>query len=138
MPERPKLCPEEECKPFFNKLNEEWREKGGSGTCVGIMDESVKFVYKEVEHVNDCSYCVFTPLKGVIRFMINGGDLWGDIVMFTKLLDKIEPIECSVCDAKGRFLNRYVVVDKVRYCYRCALRLGLYEWDEKDKRYVFV
>lgn len=139
MTKRPKLCPEKNCKPVWNKLDDEWWIKGGSGACVGILKDPVKFVYKEIVHVNDYCWCEFTPLKGVVKFMKNFDDAWGDFLMLTTIMDKLRPRYCKECGFISRKEDSIVYkLDEGDYCQKCMVRLGKVEWLPDEKRYAPV
>lgn len=42
--------------------------------CFGKMGRKVTFVYDGEEHTNDFNRCVYTPLKGLLRFQENATD----------------------------------------------------------------
>jgi hypothetical protein len=85
---RPAGCPEPRCMPVFQRPSPPFLVEPGapddrrqlppgeSMFCWGCMAAPVTFTYDGVEHTNDLSACVFTPLKGVIRFQENENDWW--------------------------------------------------------------
>jgi hypothetical protein len=132
---RPSLCPEKCCKPFWNMFPEEEIQKGYSGDCLGIMGD-VKFIYKEAEHINNWSHCIFTPLKGMIRYQINSGDAWRIYLLMGAILDKEKPLVCEECGFQKRAFGETVIKYTDRsLCPVCAFRLGRREWNTEEKRY---
>ena len=72
--ERPWCCPEPRCKPL-EQVGEPKRDSPGeSWFCLGCMPEPTTFVYDGCSHTNDLNTCVYSPLKGVIRFQENADD----------------------------------------------------------------
>ena len=143
MAKRPRLCVENECQPLCNMMDQtpdDYIEKGGSGDCIGFLDPPVTFIYKETTHTNNLSHCVFTPLKGMIRYQINAGDAWRIYLLMAMLLDKDNPLVCDECGPKTRKFAETVVLypDKTRLCRLCSLRLGKMEYLPDEKRYAPV
>lgn len=144
MTKRPKLCPEKDCTPFWNMIDQDRKDdyigKGGSGDCVGILKDPVTFIYKETTHTNNMSHCIFTPLKGMIRFQINMDDAWRIYLLMGALMDKEKPLICDECGPVRRSSGETVIIydDKTRLCRLCALRLGKSEWLPDEKRYAPV
>ena len=143
MAKRPKFCIEKECKPLCNMMDqgdEDYIGKGGSGACVGILKKPVTFVYKETTHTNNMSHCIFTPLKGMIRYQINVDDAWRIYLLMAMLMDKEKPFVCDECGPKTRKFGETIIVykDKTRLCKLCALRLGKSEWLPDEKSYAPV
>jgi len=149
---RPKLCPcPRTCSPIFNSMVADTRirdqeadmSQGYSGECVGRMSEAVEFIYGGSPHKNDLNRCVFTPLKGIIRFQECTGDIWSSIIVLTEVLSKLQPIECCECGESSRLsahFHQLIPPEHFRpnmtpeefnnaprkiYCSECAVRLGL-------------
>jgi len=111
--------------------------EGHSFSCFGKIKRPIKFIHGggATEHLNDYSFCIYTPLKGIIRFFINADDAWADIIGLTKILDEVWPLKCKACGTSGRLGMRYTIIDKDQYCVLCALRLGKIKWHPRSKRY---
>lgn len=76
MKNRPWCCCEHCCTPlmtFHDHVDITKQESGKSIFCWG-KNTNIKFTYNEVEHNNDLNLCVYTPLKGCIRFQTNKED----------------------------------------------------------------
>jgi hypothetical protein len=123
---RPPLCPcANSCQPVYNTLADDDRMKTGdlnegySGDCIGCGDKSV-FVVGGQTHTNDMNHCVFTPLKGVIRFQVNREDVYGMLHMAQSVLhDLAEPPRvCSKCGARHRFTH-WIRTGETLLCCRC-------------------
>lgn len=119
--------------------------QGYSGDCVGKMSEAVEFIYGGASHRNDVNVCVFTPLKGIIRFQETAEDLWSSIILRRAALDKLNPIKCCYCGEDSRLSAHFMgLVDpewlaahpnhtpeeynsapRKTYCQMCAVYLGL-------------
>lgn len=50
-------------------------EKGQSWDCVGQLPTPHKFWWRETEHVNSHSWCLYTPMKGVMKLLIRTSDV---------------------------------------------------------------
>ena len=135
---RPFCCPDpQKCvpihiSPFF--VNKELTA-GYSASCYGYCSEK-RFIYDQVEHVNDISHCVITPLKGVIRFFNNIDDffldLW-DIKSVLKLLR--QPKICSECQADELRADIVTYIDETILCNLCAVRIGRLHYNAATKLY---
>jgi len=73
---RPWCCLEHRCKCLFKipSDNSPVLTPGKSILCAGMMKEAVEFEYDKEKHKNDLSLCIYTPLKGMIRFQTNESD----------------------------------------------------------------
>lgn len=123
---RPPLCPcPQSCRPLYNALADDPRLKTGdlnegySGDCIGKADESV-YVVGGQQHTNDMNHCVFTPLKGVIRFQVNREDVYGMMHMAQAVLHDLAnpPRVCEGCGTSQRFTHWIRTGDKLLCC-RC-------------------
>lgn len=123
---RPHLCPcSKSCTPLYNSLAEDDRvvsgdlNEGYSGDCIGKGDESV-YVVGGQTHTNDMNHCVFTPLKGVIRFQINKEDVYGMLHMAKAVLTDLEDPQrvCARCGIRGRWVH-WVRTSDVLLCCKC-------------------
>lgn len=120
--ERPKLCPcPRTCDPIWNGMVSDPRIKdeeadmsqGYSGECIGKMKEPIAFIYGGAEHRNDCNRCVFTPLKGIIRFQENWEDLGSSILLMEHALEILRPIKCEYCGEESRHSTKFLhLVDR--------------------------
>jgi len=130
---RTSFCLDKFCKPLWHSA--ENIEEGFSSVCVGKLREPFIFKFRKVEHKNDYSYCIYTPLKGVVRLYVNAGDAWTDKIALTRILDDFRPLKCKECGTKGRLSNFYVQIGNETYCELCALRLEKIKWHPKSKQY---
>lgn len=69
---------------------------GYSGECMGRMAAPIEFIYNGIPHRNDLNRCVFTPLKGIIRFQENISDLQASAEMLRRVLRQL-----AASDEKG-------------------------------------
>lgn len=159
---RPKLCPcKRTCSPIWNSMAVDSRIKdeeadmnqGYSGECIGRMEPPVEFIYGGNLHRNEINHCHFTPLKGIIRYQECADDLWGSLILISRALDVLRPIQCTECGQCGRLSSHYwhlVPPESYReemspdefnaaprkvYCDGCAVRLGLLKWHDAERRY---
>lgn len=73
---RPPFCVIKQCKPVaVHSCTANGHADGNSGFCLGEMKKPEKWKSEAVEHVNDICFCVYTPFKGWVRFVVNDGDL---------------------------------------------------------------
>lgn len=134
--ERPRTCFDSKCKIMWCNYSAQHIEDGGSFQCFGKMEKPHMFTFEKTEHINEYSHCVFTPLKGHIRFFINENDAWTMFIGAGKVMDKQSPWVCKECGPTSRREGPLIVFEKgEEYCYRCALRLGKITWDPNEKRY---
>lgn len=149
---RPRLCPcARTCTPIWNSMvcddrikdEEADMNQGYSGECVGRMNEAVEFIYGGAPHKNEFNRCVFTPLKGIIRFQECADDFWSSIILLSRALDKTHPLQCCECGEDSRTsthfhhlvppeifhanmsAEEYNKAPRKIYCSECAVRLGL-------------
>ena len=105
--------------------------------CVGRLKEPHEFVWKQITHRNEYCHCIFTPLKGMIKFLLTALDADATIGLMQVVLDDAKPAICVGCGAKGHVgaAGFYMMHDKV-YCPFCILRVsGVVTWD--GERYVW-
>ena len=136
---RPPLCPcKETCSPLWNGLADDSRLKTGdlnegySGDCVG-KSKPLEYVVGGQVHINDMNQCIFTPLKGVIRFQIEKGDIEAMLMMCKAVLHEIDPLNCEHCGAGRRFAHYIMGKDGKRLCCNCRremLKEGLSDAEE--------
>ena len=69
-----KVCPRGDCVRLYCVGSDEWVERGGSLFCVGRLSGVDVQVFGEVEHRNDYAFCVYSPKKGLVGFLINAND----------------------------------------------------------------
>lgn len=134
---RPKTCFDPNCKILWSNYNKEAIEEGFSFDCFGKMQHPHLFTAEKCEHVNEYSHCIFTPLKGHIRFFINEDDAWAMYQGCARVMDDHSPWVCKECGPITRRGDTLIVFKKgeEEYCYRCAVRLGKITWHPEEKRY---
>ncbi|MFQ6077172.1 MAG: hypothetical protein ACE5Z5_13750 [Candidatus Bathyarchaeia archaeon] len=133
---RPHLCPDESCEVLRTDYSREVFDKGASYTCFGKMRDPHIFVAKKTEHLNEYSFCYYTPLKGHVRFFINADDAWSDFLGFAAIMDHANPLSCDECGPINRSSNvLWHFRDGSKLCSMCAVRLGKVRWHEKERRY---
>ncbi len=75
-PRRPPFCILKQCKPVaVHVYAAEKHAAGWSGYCIGENTQPETWVTGTVEHVNDICFCIYTPFKGWVRFVVNEDDL---------------------------------------------------------------
>ncbi|MEW6448904.1 MAG: hypothetical protein AB1426_12635 [Bacillota bacterium] len=73
---RPPFCVIRKCRPVaVHGCTAKGHASGESGFCIGKMSEAEVWTAETVEHVNDICFCVYTPFKGWVRFVVNEMDL---------------------------------------------------------------
>lgn len=132
---KPKLCPDDRCELIFTDFDNAFFEKGYSFNCVGKLAEPHEFQWREVTHRNTHSHCIYSPLKGLTRFLITPEDAWETYVMMANLLKVAMPYQCSECGETDRIGHSYQKVGEKLYCQRCCVRLGIWCWDRQ--RYIY-
>lgn len=96
------------------------------------MPDSVVWKAKQVVHDNNYSHCLYTPFKGILRFMINAGDALLFYWMMGKILEDAYHTQCCECGDTDRTSMNYLHINNKDYCQRCATRLGILRWDGKQ------
>jgi len=132
---RPKICPDKSCEVMFNDYLARNFKRGASFHCWGKMSKQIEFISGKTEHLNEYSHCVYTPLKGLIRFFVNADDAWTDIVGNSKLLDHAKPIKCKECGESSRLAARFLIFGDGTYCQLCAYRLNKIRYHGEERRY---
>lgn len=75
-PRRPPFCILKQCKSVAaHGYTAEEHAAGWSGYCIGENSKPETWTAGQVEHVNDICFCIYTPFKGWIRFVVNEDDL---------------------------------------------------------------
>uniref|UniRef100_A0A6M3MBQ7 Uncharacterized protein n=1 Tax=viral metagenome TaxID=1070528 RepID=A0A6M3MBQ7_9ZZZZ len=134
----PKYCFDENCRIMWVNYSEEHHKKGWSYFCFGKLNSPHRFVEKECEHINDYCYCVYTPLKGALRFFINKGDAWIYQLGMCSILNDAEPLVCDECGIINRVGSTVIhIADGVKLCPMCAVRTGIKKWDSENKKYIY-
>ena len=134
---RPIYCFDKTCKMLFKIYDEDAHNDGYSYFCFGKLKEPHVFTEKQCRHVNDYCYCVYTPLKGALRFFINKGDAWIYQIGVCKIQDDADPLYCDECGFISRLGSTVIHYnDGSKLCPLCSLRLGKKEWIEKTKKYI--
>ncbi|MEW6573140.1 MAG: hypothetical protein AB1374_05855 [Bacillota bacterium] len=73
---RPRFCVITKCRPVaVHGCAVKGHAPGESGFCIGKMTKAEVWTAETVEHVNDICFCVYTPFKGWVRFVVNEADL---------------------------------------------------------------
>ncbi len=123
---RPLICPcKETCTPIWNGLAFDTRiitgdlNEGYSGDCIG-KSQLLTYTVGGNEHVNDMNQCIFTPLKGIIRMMINLGDIEAMYMMSQSVLSELNPIPCDGCGVDARKF-RLKDFNGKKFCINCEL-----------------
>lgn len=133
---RPTICPDDKCGIIFTDFDKAYFDKGFSFNCVGQLAEPHEFQWREITHRNTHSHCIYTPLKGLSRFLITPEDAWGSQVAMAQILKVGMPIKCDECGETDRIGTTYLKVGAKYYCTRCCVRLGIWRWD--GQRYILT
>lgn len=97
---KPWICPEPCCCPVYQAKDSDYSditisESGHSFLCLGRMRSFIEFSYNRVLHQNYLSTCMYTPLKGLIRFQENKADWQLLKTSYERALEKLKEIEDS-------------------------------------------
>lgn len=122
---RPPLCPcPVSCQPMYNSMADDDRlkvgdlDEGYSGECIGKAQPTEYVVGGQVHH-NDMNHCVFTPLKGVIRFQINPEDVVGMMHMCQAVQAALNPDrQCAICGTTILWTH-WISLDGKLFCCQC-------------------
>jgi hypothetical protein len=98
--------------------------EGYSGDCIG-KSVALRYVVGGHEHINDMNHCIFTPLKGVLRFQINLDDVSAMLHMSQSVIAELDlPRVCEDCGQKRTSAHWHFIVaadDRTR-CAECHYR----------------
>lgn len=131
---RPTICPDSKCQVLWSNFLSTSFEEGYSFDCVGKLAEPHEFRWREVTHINEYCYCVYTPLKGLTRWLMAALDAEGSRHMMEMILRDAKPLVCSECGEKG-FAGLFWQFGEKVYCAFCLVRKGIVRWE--DNRYVW-
>jgi hypothetical protein len=131
---RPRICPDLQCELLWSDFLPSALEQGYSFSCIGRLDKPHEFVWREVVHRNDFCFCQYTPLKGMIKFLMNKEDIEHEIAVLGVALRAIKMEQCAGCGGEGPYFH---TVGAKSYCPMCALRIGLFNWDAESRIYVW-
>ncbi len=131
---RPRTCLDSECEVLWSDFLPEYAEKGYSFQCIGKLIKPHEFIWKEVTHRNDFCLCLYSPLKGAIKFLMDINDIREQMALLNMALKSVGKVLCSECGGEGVY---YHTVGEKNYCPMCALRIGLFYWDKESKIYVW-
>lgn len=97
---RPWICAEMSCCPIFQGKDSDNPDitipsAGHSFICLGRMKKFIEFTYDGTLHQNYLSTCMYTPLKGLIRFQENKADWQLLKTVYERALEKLKEIEDS-------------------------------------------
>jgi len=135
---RPHICLDESCFMLWTAYRREYFDEGGSFECWGRLTETHEFQHKKTTHRNTHSHCIFTPLKGMIRFFLNDEDAWADIQGYRAIIrDCKEPWVCEGCEVHGDSARSGITQysDDRKLCDRCSIREGYYYFDEEERKW---
>lgn len=119
---RPIFCYDKNCKVIYSTFQQEHFDEGYSFFCYGKLKKPHLFIEREAKHFNQLSHCYYTPLKGMIRFFVTIGDLWGEINAKLVVMNKLQPLgKCYQCKKKlYRRVESCVVLNcKRKLCSQC-------------------
>jgi hypothetical protein len=108
---RPDTCIDKQCGFIYSSFDKDRNdiEKGFSYFCYGKLPGNhigADFKHIDAQHDNDISHCIYTPLKGIIRFFVNKDDLWIELLGMMMTLDKLHPIgKCVKCGEEIKRFN---------------------------------
>lgn len=141
--QRPLLCPcPVSCTPIRNEFIREDDSQvqdlteGISGECYGRASQTREFIVGGIHHKNTLNHCIFTPLKGVLQFQECEGDLESYIMLANRVLQEINPIQCTECGG-DRVFSRFVFLgmNNPVLCEKCAVRLRFLQWSPDTRKY---
>jgi len=136
---RPHICLDESCFMLFTSYRREYFDEGGSFECWGRLTKTHEFQHEETTHRNTHSHCIFTPLKGMIRFFLNAEDAWMDIQGYqTVIRDCKKPWVCEACGVRGDSTRSGVTQysDDRRLCDMCSVREEYRRFDEEKGKWM--
>lgn len=73
--DRPTFCTIEDCQVIHNNFDHSRLKRGGSCFCCGRNSQVIVWQAGETIHPNDINFCIYTPFKGWIRFLMCEPDI---------------------------------------------------------------
>jgi hypothetical protein len=97
---RPWICPEPCCCPIFQAKDSDYEDisvanSGQSFLCFGKLSKPIEFTYNGVNHKNDLGTCMYSALKGIIRYQENKADWEWLGKSYGRALEKLREIESA-------------------------------------------
>ena len=71
---RPCICPDLDCKMLVSTFDSQLFKQGYSFHCIGVLPEAHSVQWRSVQHINGHCLCIYTPLKGLLKFLMTIGD----------------------------------------------------------------
>jgi len=119
---RPIFCYDKICEVIYSTFQQEHFDDGYSFFCYGKLKKPHLFIEKKAKHLNQLSHCYYTPLKGMIRFFVTIGDLWGEINAKLAVMNILQPLgRCFKCRRKlyRRIESCVRISEKKKLCSDC-------------------
>ena len=67
---RPNICPDLDCKVLVSTFDSQLFKRGYSFHCIGRLPEELTVKWKDSVHCNGNCLCIYTPLKGILKFLM--------------------------------------------------------------------
>lgn len=96
LPFRPQWCPDSECRCIWTTWTGQSHLAGFSSDCVGELPEPHEFKWRSTVHVNPYCWCLNSPLKGVVKFLIQDKDVAVFFGTLGALLLEVNPQELGI------------------------------------------
>lgn len=108
---RPRICPDLQCELLWSDFLPSFVEQGYSFCCIGRLPTPHEFVWREVTHRNDFCLCQYSPMKGMIKFLMDRNDIEHQMAVLNMALRLVENKRCAECGGESgscekRFQNR--------------------------------
>jgi len=125
---RSHLCPDHSCDVLWTDYSKFLFDRGLSHFCIGRAYGAAGLVFTEKKtiHENDLCKCIYTPLKGMLRYFTNLEDFTLETAAMLRVMDKLKPLKCDFCHQDVERLSAVLTVmkDGKKKCYRCIAKEG--------------
>ncbi len=71
---RPHICLDSACEMLVTTFDSQLFKLGYSFHCIGRLPEAHTVQWRSVQHINGYCLCIYTPLKGMLKFLMTIGD----------------------------------------------------------------
>lgn len=88
--QRPTICPDKNCHFLCSDFDSKTFEDGYSFECFGQLEEPNVVKWNASVHENNLCHCIYTPFKGLIKYLANKEDLELGVKMYNMALEKLQ------------------------------------------------
>lgn len=87
--QRPTICPDKQCNFLCSTFDLRTFEDGSSFYCIGQLEKPNKVEWSATVHENNLCHCIYTPFKGIIKYLATKEDFELEIKLYKMALGKL-------------------------------------------------